>query len=202
MYWAHGLLPLGMHFFYMNSSVHIKHNMAICILKPFGASQSQVWFGVWFSRFLSLSVWHSPESIPILLYSTISSNIWVLLRYQALCHVTLEIMLSFFFKTWWTYQLHAGSCWMPYAMAYLATWIGYNSLKLNNFSQNVDPSFNSQCTFQPAVDSLRVSCPLTTIFWSSSPRAEQSFCDQVMYLVKDIHYHWHHIWHTPILQWC
>ena len=60
-------------------------------------------------------------------------------------------------------------------MAYSATWIGWESLRLDNFSHNVDLSFPLQYMSQPAVDFLRVSFPLTTIFWSSTQRAEPFF---------------------------
>ena len=104
-----------------------------------------------------------------------SPNLWVLLRYQTLCHFTLEIMLSFFFKTWWTHQLSAGSNWKSFTMAYLATWIGCDSLRLDNFSHNAEPSFHWQHLSQPAVDFLMVSFSLTIIFWSFTLRAEPFF---------------------------
>ena len=64
---------------------------------------------------------------------------------------------------------------MPCAMAYLTTWIECDSLKFDNLSQDVDPSFHSQQMSQPAVDFLRVSRPLTIIFWFSTLRAEPFF---------------------------
>ena len=64
-------------------------------------------------------------------------------------------------------------CWfMLNALSYgiWTTWIGCNSLKLDNFFHDVDPSFHLQQISQPAVDFLRDLLLLTTIFWSSTLR--------------------------------
>ena len=107
--------------------------------------------------------------------SSLSPNLCVFIGYQALQHPTMEIIWSLFFWIWWTYQLDAGSCWTAWAMAYLATWIGYDSLRLGNFSHDVDPSFHLQQMSQPAFDFLRVSHLSMSIFWSSTVRAEPLF---------------------------
>ena len=102
-------------------------------------------------------------------------NLCILLRYRALHLLTMEIIWTLFFGTWWTYQLNGGSYSMPCAMEYSATWIGCNSLRLGNFSHDVDSSFHLQQMSQPYVDFLRVSHPLMTTFWSSALRAEPFF---------------------------
>ena len=90
-------------------------------------------------------------------------NSWVLSSYWVLCFLTMEIIPSLFFRTWWTHQLNVGSYSIPWATAYLATWIGYDSLRSESFSHNVDPSFHLQQMSQPAADFLRVSHPFMTI---------------------------------------
>ena len=46
----------------------------------------------------------------------------------------------------------------------LATWIGCDSLRLDNFSHDVVLYFHLQHMSQPAVDFQRISHPLTTTF--------------------------------------
>ena len=91
---------------------------------------------------------------------------------------------------------------MPCAMAYLATWIGWNSLRLDNFSHNVDPSFHLQQMYQPAVDFLRVSHPLMTTFWSLSLKAEPFFLWSMNVSNNRYSFLWTSYWAYLIVQWC
>ena len=117
----------------------------------------------------------SMASASLIILSSLSPNLWVLSRYQALHNLTMEITLSLFFRTWWTSQLNAGSCWMSCTVSYLAIWIGCNSFRLDNFSHDAEHFFYFQQMSQPAVDFLRVFCSLTTIFRSFAMRAEPFF---------------------------
>ena len=117
-------------------------------------------------------------SLMVIAFSTIlgssSSKWWVLLKYWTLCHFTTEINLSYFFKTWWTHQLNLVCVECP-GYGILVTWIWCDSLRLDNFSPNVEPSFHLQQIFQPAVDFLRAYHTLTSIIWFSILRAELFF---------------------------
>ena len=125
----------------------------------------------------------------------LSTNVWVLLRYRALSHFTMEIILSFL-QDMMNPPVKCWLCWMPCAMAYSTTWI---SLRLNTFSHDVESSFPLQQISKPTVDILKTSHSLTTIFWSSTQRAKPFFCDQQMHLIKPFHSCQHHIWYTLIL---
>ena len=46
-------------------------------------------------------------------------KLWFLLRYPVLHLFTRDVILSLSFKIWWTHQLNADLCSMPWAMAYL-----------------------------------------------------------------------------------
>ena len=60
-------------------------------------------------------------------------------------------------------------------MAYLATWIGCKSARLDYISLNMQPPFHLQQMSQPAVNFMWAYCPLRMIFWSCSLRAEPFF---------------------------
>ena len=109
------------------------------------------------------------------IFCSLSPSLWNLLRYQALHCFIMDTILFLFFKTWWTHQLNSGSFWRPWSMAYLATWIGCNSLQFDNLSHNFEPSFHLQQMSQPTVDFLKVSLPSTTSFQCSTLRAETFF---------------------------
>ena len=114
----------------------------------------------------------------------------------------MELIWSLFFRTWWTNQLNAGSCWMPLAMAYSTTCIECDSWRFDNFSHDLDSSFYLQQTSQPAIDFLRVSHPWWLPFDSLHWELNHFFCDWQMLWIVYIHFCWHHTWCILTLQWC
>ena len=149
----------------------------------------------------SVTFFSSLAQASLTILGSSSSTLWALFRHQALCHLTMDIILSLFFRKWWTHQLNAGSCWMPWAMEYSATWIGCNSLRLDIISHNVDLSFHLHQMSQPAVDFqgflAHWQLPFGPLYWELN----HSFCDWWMLPIIGIHSCWHHTGHILTLQW-
>ena len=80
-------------------------------------------------------------------------------------------------------------------------WLIMNTLGLNNFTHDVEPSFHSQQMPQPVVDFLRLSLPLTTTFSSSTLRAESFFLRLICAPTRGNCSHHYHAGHILALQW-
>ena len=113
-------------------------------------------------RVFLFSLSRSKTSLTV--FGTWIPNLWVVLWY---CLLPTAIIRCHFCSTALVHQAKAGSSWMPRAVAYYATSMGYDSFISLNFSQDVDLSFHWTQSIHPLVVHFMCCLPCNMKYISS-----------------------------------
>ena len=95
----------------------------------------------------------SKSKASLMVFRTWIPNLWVVFWYYLLAAAMIH---CHFCSTSLVHQAKAGSSWMPRAVAYSATSMGYDSFISLNFSQDMDLSFYWTQSIHPLV--VRFMC--------------------------------------------